>query len=256
MLCHTELFLITVIVISGKSQGSSMSGMKLWLLVPALLLAIAFAQPLMAQEAKPNEVYLDEPAAEPPARESRRQKVDAKYDNGQVRFERNVVILSDDSFMNDGAYLEYYPDGQKFCEGQYEKGVMVGEWKYWHPSGQICKTIDFKVGKPEGKVEVFRADGTLESVQSFKAGKRDGEWVTYYDDGKTPKVKVTIVDGKVNGERITYHANGQIRQQMNFVDGQLDGQMAEFDETGKKLAQATWKAGKQQGKTERFDIAQ
>lgn len=229
---------------------------KFWLLVPALFLASQLAQPLRAQDTTSQDVYLDEPAGEPPAREARRQKVDAKYDNGQLRFERNVVIMSDDSYMNDGAYVEYYPDGQKFCEGQYEKGVMAGEWKYWHPNGQICRTISFKNGKPEGTFEVFRADGTLQGVQGFKDGQRDGEWVSYYEDGKTPKVKVTIAAGKVNGERITYHPNGQVRQQMSFVDGQLDGPMVEFDENGNKLAQAMWKAGKQQGKTERFDVSQ
>lgn len=233
-----------------------MSGLKLWLSFVALQLVFCCAQPLLAQEAKSDEVYLEEPPTEPPAREARRQKVDAKYDNGQVRFERNVVIMSDDSYMNDGAYVEYYPDGQKFCEGQYEKGIMTGDWKYWHPGGQLCRTITFKDGKPEGKVEVLRTDGTLDSVQGFKDGMRDGEWVSYYEDGKTPKVKLMIVNGKVNGERITYHPNGQIRQQMNFVDGQLDGPMVEFDETGKKLAQATWKDGKIEGKTQRFDTPQ
>lgn len=230
-----------------------MSGYKTWLLLPTLLLlAIASVQPLSAQE-KSNEIYLEEPAAEPPARESRRQKVDAKYDNDQVRFERNVVIMSDDSYMNDGAYLEYYPDGQKFCDGKYEKGVMVGEWKYWHPNGQICKTIAFKDGKPDGKIEVLRADGTLEGVQNFKDGKRDGEWISYFEDGKTPKVKYTVVDGRVSGERITYFPSGQVRQQMTFANGLLDGPMVEFDESGKKLAQAIWKAGKLDGKIERFD---
>lgn len=229
-----------------------MSGVKLWLL-PAFLVALVCVQPMLAQDAQSNEVYLEEPADEPPARESRRQKVDSKYDNGQVRFERNVVILSDDTYMNDGPYVEYYPDGQKFAEGQYEKGAMVGEWKYWHPNGQICKAVTFESGKPEGKVEVFRADGTLEASQGFKNGKRDGEWISYHEDGKTPKVKVTIVDGKVNGERTTYYPNGQVRQQMTFVNGQLDGPMVEFDESGKKIAQAMWKAGKLEGKTQRFD---
>lgn len=230
-----------------------MSLLKLFSVIAILIVSTAFVIPTVAQEAKSDAVYLDEPEVNPPARESRRQKVEDKYDNGQVRFERNVSILSDDTYVNDGPYLEYYPDGQKFCEGNYVKGVMEGEWNYWHPNGELCKTITLKKGKPDGAYEVRRADGTLEGKQSFKNGIRDGEWVTYYSDGKTPKVKANIVDGKVEGERTTYYENGQLRQQSQFKAGQLDGMMTEFDESGKKIAEATFKDGKVQGQVERFN---
>jgi major membrane immunogen (membrane-anchored lipoprotein) len=231
-----------------------MSLTRLFLLILAFSLLFTLPSSLNAQEAKDQDdaVYLEEPAEQPPARESKRQKVEIKYDNGQVRFERNVMILSDETYQNDGDYIEYYPDGQKFTEGKYVKGVMQGEWKYWHPNGQLCKTIAFKDGKPDGSYEVFRSDGTLDSVQSFKEGIRDGEWKSFYDDGKSPKVTVTIKDGKVVGERIVYHPNGKIRQQSTFADGLLDGVDAGYDETGKKITEATYKAGKLQGQRKTF----
>ena len=229
-----------------------MSLLKIVALLPLLFVGIAWAIPTAAQENKSDEVYLDEPEVDPPARESRRQKVQDKYDNGQIRFERNVSILSDDTFVNDGPYIEYYPDGQKFCEGNYIKGVMDGDWSYWHPNGELCKTLTLKNGKPEGAFEVHRADGTLEAKQSFKNGIRDGEWVSYFADGKTPKVKANILAGKVEGERTTYFENGQLRQQANFKAGQLDGVMTEYNETGKKIAEATFKDGKVQGDVQRF----
>lgn len=230
-----------------------MSLLKMFSLLSVLVVTIAFVVPTSAQEAKSDAVYLDEPEVDPPARESRRQKVEDKYDNGKVRFERNVSILSDDTYVNDGPYIEYYPDGQKFCEGNYVQGVMEGEWNYWHPNGELCKAITLKKGKPDGAYEVHRADGTLEGKQSFKNGIRDGEWISYYADGKTPKVKANIVDGKVEGERTTYFENGQMRQEAKFKAGQLDGLMAEYDEDGKKIAEATFKNGKVQGQVERFN---
>ncbi|MDZ4657643.1 MAG: toxin-antitoxin system YwqK family antitoxin [Bythopirellula sp.] len=230
-----------------------MSLLKLFSVLSVLIVSITFVSPTSAQEAKSDAVYLDEPEVDPPARESRRQKVEDKYENGKVRFERNVSILSDDTYVNDGPYIEYYPDGQKFCEGNYVQGVMEGEWNYWHPNGELCKTITLKKGKPDGAYEVRRADGTLEGKQGFKNGIRDGEWSTYYADGKTPKVKANIVEGKVEGERTTYYENGQLRQQSQFKAGQLDGLMTEFDESGKKIAEATFKDGKVQGQVERFN---
>lgn len=230
-----------------------MTALKFFSFVGLLCLGIAWVAPASAQEAKSDDVYLDEPESDPPGREVRKQKVEDKYDDGKLRSERNVSILSDDTYVNDGPYVEYYPDGQKFAEGKYVGGVMEGKWNYWHPNGEDCKTITFKKGKPDGTFEVRRADGTLESKQSFKNGIRDGEWITYYVDGKTPKVKASIVDGKVEGERTTYFENGQLRQQAQFKAGQLDGPMAEFNDTGKKIAEATFKEGKLQGEIKRYN---
>ncbi|QEG34311.1 toxin-antitoxin system YwqK family antitoxin [Bythopirellula goksoeyrii] len=206
----------------------------------------------MAQEAKAEPVYLKELGEEPPPSVVTHRKAQGKYEDGQLRLEREEAIMSDDTVVSDGAYIEYYPDGQKFSEGQYKFGVITGEWSYWHPNGQLRRNIVFKNGKPDGKVEMFLADGTLEDVQSFKDGVRDGEWSSFYEDGKTPKAKFNFVDGKLEGSRTTYYPDGTVKQETNFVDGKLDGVVVEYDETGKKVAEATFEKG-QRKSIERFD---
>lgn len=229
-----------------------MSAFKLLLSVVAISWSMVMVTAVIAQETKSDPVYLDEPAEEPPASVVRHRKAQGKYESGQLRLEREEALLSDDTVVSDGTYIEYYPDGQKFCEGTYKKGVITGEWNYWHPNGQLCKSIVFKDGKPDGKIEVFREDGTLQDIQSFKDGVRNGEWNSYYEDGTTPKVKANIVDGKIDGERTTYYPDGTTKQQTTFVDGVLDGMVVEFDESGKKVAEATFEKG-QRKSVERFD---
>ena len=46
-------------------------------------------------------------------------------------------------------------------EGKYEKGLKVGEWKYYFTDGK-----KFEVGKYD------------------KNGKQTGQWLWYYNDGK------------------------------------------------------------------------
>ncbi|TWU28542.1 toxin-antitoxin system YwqK family antitoxin [Bythopirellula polymerisocia] len=223
-------------------------------LLPGIGLAwmFLFVPGLMAQTPKSEPVYLEEPAEEPPPSVVTHRKAQGKYEDGQFRMEREEALLSDDTVVSDGTYIEYYPDGQKFCEGKYENGVISGTWDYWHPNGQLSKSVEFKNGKPDGKIEIYRADGTLEAVQSYKNGVRHGEWISYYEDGKTPKAKAAIVDGNFDGERTTYYSDGTIRQQTNFVAGLLDGVATEYDETGKKIGEATFEKG-QRKSTERFD---
>ena len=38
--------------------------------------------------------------------------------------------MSDDQLVNHGEYTEYYPNGQKFAEGNYDNGVHDGTWSY------------------------------------------------------------------------------------------------------------------------------
>ena len=222
------------------------------LLVPAQ--AQEAAAPAAADAAKPatEQVYLDEPTPSPEPTVAQEGPVAEKYDDGKVRVERNVRLLSDNQVVNHGKYTEYYRNGQKFAEGNFDSGVHDGPWSYWHDNGQLSKTVTYKKGAPDGAWEVFRADGTPQAKRGYKAGKRDGAWVSYFDDGKTISAEQTFVDGKLSGTRKTFYASGKPRQEATFADGQLDGVMTEWDEAGRKLAEATFSKGMLSGKLSRW----
>jgi antitoxin component YwqK of YwqJK toxin-antitoxin module len=216
--------------------------------VAPLLASLASAQepaPAAADNAAAatKEVYLDEPTPAPEPTVAQQGPVSEKYDDGKVRVERNVRLLSDNQIVNHGKYTEYYRNGQKFAEGNFDGGVHDGPWSYWHENGQLAKTVTYKKGAPDGAWEIHRADGTLQSKKGYQAGKRDGAWVVYYDDGKTPKIEQAFLDGKLSGPRKTFYASGKPHQEANFSDGMLDGKMTEWDEAGRKLAEATFEKG-------------
>lgn len=212
-------------------------------LVPAAAQEAAAPAAADAATAATEQIYLDEPTPSPEPTVAKEGPVKEPYDDGKVRVERNVRLLSDNQVVNHGKYTEYYRNGQKFAEGNFDSGVHDGPWSYWHENGQLAKTVIFKKGAPEGAWDIFRADGTLQAKKGYKAGKRDGAWVTYYDDGKTPKIEQNFVDGKLSGPRKTYFASGKTRQEASFADGVLDGKMTEWDEAGRKLAEATFDKG-------------
>jgi len=206
----------------------------------------AFAQEAAAADATkapPEAVYLDEPTPSPEPTVAQEGPVKEPYDDGKVRVERNVRLLSDNQYVNHGKYTEYYRNGQKFAEGNFDGGVHDGPWSYWHDNGQLAKTVTFKKGAPEGAWETFRADGSLQAKKAYKTGKRDGTWITYYEDGKTLKIEQSFIDGKLSGPRKTYYASGKTHQEAGFSDGLLDGKMTEWDEAGRKLAEATFEKG-------------
>lgn len=226
----------------------------LWfpMIAAALLAASPAGLGLAAENDADAPVYLNEPSVPPPPTKVRKLKRKQNYKDDNVRVEYEVVQLSDDTLMNEGKYVEYYRDGQKFQEGTFEDGAYAGQWTFWHPNGQVCKTITFNDGEPDGQWEVFRPDGTRLSRQSYSKGLRHGTWVTYQKDGETPMMEVTFEQGKLQGKRVTYNEKGQKRQEMNFLDGKLHGPMIEWDDNGKKTAETTFDNGKRSSPITRY----
>lgn len=219
-----------------------------FVLVPALMGVRAFAQ-----EAENSAIYLEVPGQDPPARVSQRKTMKEVYEDKSVRVERDIAKLSDDRIVNDGKFVEYYRDGQKYVEGVYKMGVFDGVWKYWFPNGQLCKAVNFKDGKPDGKWEVFDQDGKQTKQKSYQDGKRHGKWLSYHVDGKTVKLEVSYEQGQAEGERISYYESGNKRQVILFKAGKMDGLMTEWNDQGDKVAELEFKDGVKVGKVVRFD---
>jgi antitoxin component YwqK of YwqJK toxin-antitoxin module len=201
-----------------------------------------------ASSTKSDAIYLEEPTAFPPPVVVQSGPLEDKYEDGKVRIRREVRKMSDDTLVNHGAFLEFYPNGQKFVEGAYESGVHHGTWTYWHDNGQICKSIVFKQGRADGAWEVYRADGTLQAKKSYKDNKRDGLWVTYHDDGKTPLAEETYVNGVREGLSRAYFANGKTQREVIYKNNLPDGLFTEWDESGRKVAEVEFKDGKKHGR--------
>jgi antitoxin component YwqK of YwqJK toxin-antitoxin module len=192
-------------------------------------------------------IFLPEPEPAPPPMVVGHVPVVEKYDDGAIRVERQVVKMSDNQVINDGKFTEYYPDGQKYAEGNFVNGVHDGAWTLWHPKGQICKTVTFKMGRAEGTWDVFRPDGSMQAKRTYKNNKRDGLWTMYHDDGKTPHIEATYVDGVVEGVRRVYFANGKLQQEAIYSGNMLNGPLTEWDETGRKVLDANFKNNKRDG---------
>lgn len=210
------------------------------LLTPAVLRA----------QSKPVEepVLLEEPRNPPPLKEVRHHTIEKKYDDEKtLRVKIKIVQLSDDSYVNDGPYVEYFENGQKFQEGRFKRGVFVGEWNYWHPSGQLRRSIQFNNGKADGQIELFREDGTLQEIQTYDKGVRKGLWKSFYPDGKTPLMEFTYEGdaGSETGTRIVYYKSGKKRNETSFLNGKRHGKTIDWSEEGKKIAEADYVKGEQ-----------
>jgi antitoxin component YwqK of YwqJK toxin-antitoxin module len=228
----------------------------------SLVFANMFAGLALAQESQESvkiqpytgpPIFLDEPeqVAEPTI--VSHEKINDKYEpTGKQRTEREIARFSDNHFEADGVYREYYPNGQLFVEGKFERGRQQGEWTYYFDNGQVNRKAMYKDGQPDGPREIFRADGTLFANRGFKDGRRDGEWVTYDKTGKKPLREEHYVDGKADGVWKTWHSNGQLKQEISLKGGKRHGTSIEWDEQGVKRAEVNYADNKLHGTLTRW----
>ena len=61
------------------------------------------------------------------------------------------------------------------------------------------------------------------------------------------KIKETILNGKLQGERITYFENGQVEIKANYINGLLNGEFISYFENGQLCVKRYYQNGKSTG---------
>lgn len=60
-----------------------------------------------------------------------------------------------------GPHTRWYPDGTKKKEDQTRWGLAVGDWRKWHPNGQLAEHTVFNSQGMEVRYQAWDKDGNL-----------------------------------------------------------------------------------------------
>jgi uncharacterized protein len=102
------------------------------------------------------------------------------YDSGRVVASGPI----DSGDEQEGSWKEYYENGQLKDSGTYQKGLKVGEWKYFFMDGKKFEAGKYdKNGKQTGVWHWYYDDGKLRRESDFSKGQEDGDFVEYNDSG-------------------------------------------------------------------------
>ena len=75
----------------------------------------------------------------------------------------------------------YYPDEQKYIDGNLAENQRDGLWYAYHKNGKVQTMAHYKNGKEEGRYTVYHENGSVFYTGFYKDGHRVGEW-KFYDD--------------------------------------------------------------------------
>ncbi|MEU7639521.1 MULTISPECIES: toxin-antitoxin system YwqK family antitoxin [unclassified Streptomyces] len=80
---------------------------------------------------------------------------------------RVIGLLSFVDGVSSGPQTEWYPDGTKKSEGRTRYGLAIGDWRKWHPNGQLAEHKVFSTQGRYERVQKWDKEGNLVKDKSF-----------------------------------------------------------------------------------------
>jgi antitoxin component YwqK of YwqJK toxin-antitoxin module len=77
----------------------------------------------------------------------------------------------------------YYPNHQKYMEGEYKDGKREGKWTSWNQNGNKWSEGNFKNGLDDGLRVIYHENGKKFIEGYYKDGIKTGVWRFYDDKG-------------------------------------------------------------------------
>jgi uncharacterized protein len=149
------------------------------------------------------------------------------------------------------------PDGTLIGVGDYKKGLLNGEWKFYdenesldavnnykegklngqyieyHINGGIFREVNYKNGELDGLFKSYFRNGNLSSTGWFVEGNKQGDWYYYYSNGK-PESHIYYLNDKKYGYNEYFSSEGILLYE-ELIEYDLVQKFLYYDSTGKKF---------------------
>jgi antitoxin component YwqK of YwqJK toxin-antitoxin module len=152
---------------------------------------------------------------------------EVKYEkNGQLKERYEYYEADNGSFIKDGEYQAWYPNGMIMHTGEYEDNKKVGIWEKWTDSGYLSEKT------------------------TYEDDKRNGLYQKYWKD--KIEFERTYVNDKRHGKGRVYWRNGQLSGESNYIEDLQDGHITWYDSLGNKETEEYYEMGKKTGTWEKY----
>jgi len=179
-------------------------------------------------------------------------------------------IQSVSSFKNDvadGIFISYYQNGNIKDKQNYKNGNEEGEGLFYYENGQLEEKYFMKNGKLDGEAINYFEDGKIRHKAIYKDGiileeevhenneiKKNtfkNEEIVQQDIYSKNKILKTTIFFLENGKTkiISYHENGNKKEEVFAINGLLDGEAFSYYPSGKIENKSFFKNGKREGES-------
>lgn len=136
--------------------------------------------------------------------------------------------------------------GSVLSETPWEKDVIQGVRRVFHPNGKVASETSFEKGIVVGQSRSFDEEGRLIRVVDYKAGKREGDSTDYW--AEKPEAVQRIIpyrNDKVEGLAKSFYLSGKPKWEKPYRDNRLHGVERHFGEDGSVEKTLFWLEGRE-----------
>lgn len=152
-----------------------------------------------------------------------------------------------------GLWEKFYEDSDQLrYRGEFQNGVPVGTFTYWHGNGKRMSVIDYRGTTGVGYATMFSYDGWKMAEGLFRGQEKDSVW-TYYGPGGQMVSRETWVDGAKNGQEKTFYHDGKVAEVVNWSHGLREGLWIRKYNDGEMRARGTYQNDTLHGDIMYFD---
>lgn len=193
------------------------------------------------------------------------------HPNGQTKVQAKVISGvadlnsgAEESWLFDGPTWAWDDEGHFLAEIVYDRGVLEGMSRYYHPSGMLWKQSPYYKGVLHGEEAIYCETGDLLQTVQYEMGEKQGAAYRYWDYQTLASEEHFVKDHLMKGVYYTQSGNiiSQIEegngkravfgrevlaQLQEFQDGQQAGLVECFDNGGRVVNTYHLKEGAKQG---------
>lgn len=141
-----------------------------------------------------------------------------------------------------GYYKTYYENGKLAQIGEVKSGERIGEWKIYHPNGDIFETAIITEN-------IYNIQDTWYRNGDKMIENGNGNYIAYYDTTDNVVEKGTFQNSKKEGLWKSFSPeSGELVVEINYKEGDEHGEYFYYSEYGNLLAEGNYNFGKREGK--------
>jgi hypothetical protein len=142
-----------------------------------------------------------------------------------------------------GTWTNWYVNGQKVDETQYEKGRYNGLVTVYHDNGQKSYEQHYINHVCDGPDIGWYRDGQKMYSGQYRKEEQDGKWTIWFANGEK-RGEENFKDGKFDGLIAWWYENGQMSLEEHYKNGVQVGFAAAWNEQGVLEYRREYKDGK------------
>ncbi len=175
---------------------------------------------------------------------------------GTTSWAQEVVNQLDTAGKRHGVWKKYYPNTQQLrYQGQFDHGKEIGTFYFYCEDceEQPAFSKEFSTQDNSAIVTYFDTKGNVVSKGKMIGKLYEGNWVYYHKGSTEIMLEERYVNGKLDGLKTTYYANGNKTEELNYKAGLRDGENLYYSPKGILIKKLNYSNDLLQGPAEYYD---